>query len=136
MEIRHDGGATLLVDCYNANPDATRAALDTLASWPGATRRVAVLGDMLELGAAAPALHRETAAAARGAELWLVGAHAGDYADGARVAGVPARVFGSKAEVRDALAGALAPGVVVLVKASRGAALEDVLPPRGEGGGA
>lgn len=131
MEIRRDGGATLLVDCYNANPDATQAALGTLAGWPAAERRIAVLGDMLELGPQAGELHRQTGAAARGAELWLVGAHAADYAAGAATAGVAARVFEDKAAVRAALAEVLAPGVVVLVKASRGAALEDVLPPKG-----
>jgi UDP-N-acetylmuramoyl-tripeptide--D-alanyl-D-alanine ligase len=127
MERREARGGTLLVDCYNANPDATRAALETLASWPGATRRIAVLGDMLELGADAPALHRRTGAAVRDAELWAVGTHAADYAAGARAAGVPARTFASREAVRDALRETLAPGVVVLVKASRGAALEKAI---------
>jgi UDP-N-acetylmuramoyl-tripeptide--D-alanyl-D-alanine ligase len=127
MERREARGGTLLVDCYNANPDATRAALETLASWPGAARRIAVLGDMLELGENAPALHRRTGAAVRGAELWAVGAHAADYAAGAREAGIPARTFASREAVRDALRATLAPGVVVLVKASRGAALEKAI---------
>ncbi len=127
MERRTAQGATLLVDCYNANPDATRAALETLAAWPGVTRRIAVLGDMLELGATAPALHRETGAAVKGAELWAVGEFADDYAAGARAAGVPVRTFASREAVRDALRAALAPGTVVLLKASRGAALEQVL---------
>ena len=127
MEVRTRAGATLLVDCYNANPDSTRAALETLAAWPGATRRIAVLGDMLELGADAAKLHRETGAAIRDAALWVVGAHAGDYAAGAKRARVETRVFADKAELAGALRAALAPGTVVLVKASRGAALEDVL---------
>ena len=50
MEARPARGGMLLVDCYNANPDSSRAALATLARWPGSTRRIAVLGDMLELG--------------------------------------------------------------------------------------
>ncbi len=133
MEVRHARGATLLVDCYNANPDSTRAALETLASWPGAGRRIAVLGDMLELGPGAAALHRETGAAVRNAELWTVGAHAADYAAGARPAGIEARIFPDKPTAAAALRDALAPGVVALVKASRGVALEDVL--RGLEGG-
>jgi UDP-N-acetylmuramoyl-tripeptide--D-alanyl-D-alanine ligase len=115
------------VDCYNANPDSTRAALATLAGWPGATRRIAVLGDMLELGPDAPRLHRETGEAVRDAELWAVGAHAADYAAGAERAGAGARVFEDKDSLAEALRGTLAPGTVVLLKASRAAALEDVL---------
>ncbi len=127
MEIRHARGATLLVDCYNANPESMRAALETLAGWPGARRRIAVLGDMLELGADAARLHHETAAAAADSEVWTTGRHAADLAGGARKAGLEARVFEGIAPLRAALAEALADGVVVLVKASRGAALERVL---------
>ena len=132
METRTLRGATLLVDCYNANPESTRAAIQTLEAWPGATRRIAVLGDMLELGEAAPRLHRETASTARSAELWLVGAHARDAASGVGE-GVPApRIFPDLAAVREALREALAPGVVVLLKASRGVALERALDGIGE----
>jgi UDP-N-acetylmuramoyl-tripeptide--D-alanyl-D-alanine ligase len=127
MEVKRARGATLLVDCYNANPESTRAALETLARWPQATRRIAVLGDMLELGPAAGALHRETGAAVSGAELWAVGAFAEDLAAGARAAGAEARVFPDIASLAAALAAALAPGVVALLKASRGAALERAL---------
>jgi UDP-N-acetylmuramoyl-tripeptide--D-alanyl-D-alanine ligase len=132
MEVRAMRGATLLVDCYNANPDATRAALETLASWPGAARRIAVLGDMLELGAHAATLHRETGAAVHNAELWAVGAHAADYAAGARAAGIEVRIFESREAVREALGAALGTGVVALIKASRGAALERVFEDLGE----
>jgi len=127
MEIRHALGATLLVDYYNANPDSMRAALATLAGWPQARRRIAVLGDMRELGATAADLHREVGEAVRGAELWVVGAHAGDYAAGGARAGVPVRRFADKAAVAEALRAGIGPGTVVLLKASRGAALEDVL---------
>jgi len=126
MEVRSVGGATLLVDCYNANPDSTRAALATLAECP-ALRRIAVLGDMLELGAATAALHREAGAATRDAELWTVGAHADDTAAGGRDAGVVARVFPDPTVLVAALREVLAPGTVVLFKASRGAALERVV---------
>ena len=127
MEIRHAAGATLLVDHYNANPDSMRAALATLAGWPGAKRRIAVLGDMRELGATAARLHAEVGEAVRDAELWVVGEHTADYAAGAARAGVQARRFPDKGAVAAALREQLAPGTVVLLKASRGAALEDVL---------
>lgn len=127
MEVRHAGGATLLVDCYNANPDSVRAALETLAALPGATRRIAVLGDMLELGEGAQAIHRQTAAAVRDAELWTVGSFAADWAAGGRGVAREVRVFADLPELREALRAALAPGVAVLVKGSRGAALERAL---------
>jgi len=127
MEVQHASGATLLVDHYNANPDSMRAALATLATWPHAKRRIAVLGDMRELGGTAAALHREVGAAVREAELWVVGDHAEDYAAGAAQAGVSVRRFTDKPAVAAALRGELGPGTVVLIKASRGAALEDVV---------
>jgi UDP-N-acetylmuramoyl-tripeptide--D-alanyl-D-alanine ligase len=134
MEVRGALGGTVLTDCYNANPDSTRAALATLAGWPGARRRIAVLGDMLELGARAATLHREVGAQAGGVELWVTGAHAADYAAGARRAGVTARVFDGKPALAAALRAGLGPGVVVLLKASRGVALEEVLAGLGEEG--
>lgn len=135
MELRRVKGALLLVDCYNANPDSTRAALTTLAGWPGARRRIAVLGDMFELGPRAAALHRETGARVRDAELWVVGAHAADYAAGARRAGARVRCFEGKPALGEALAEVLGEGVVVLLKASRGAALEEVMEGLGSGPG-
>ena len=127
MEVRHARGATLLVDTYNANPESTAAALETLDAWPDATRRIAVLGDMLELGEGAAALHRETAARIRRAELWAVGSHAADYATGVTRARVAPRVFEELEGLKRELAAALAPGVVVLLKASRGMRLERAL---------
>ncbi len=132
MEIRGWNGGTLILDCYNANPSATRAALGTLAAWPGAARRIAVLGDMLELGPDSERLHRETGAAARGAEVWAVGRFAQEYAQGARAAGLDARVFADKAELGVELRAALGPGVVALLKASRAARLEEALDALGQ----
>ncbi len=126
MEVRRARGAELIVDCYNSNPDSARAALETLSRWP-ARRRIAVLGDMLELGSRAAELHREVGARVRDAELWTVGESAQYLAAGARVSGTEARVFETQAELAEALVRELAPGVVVLFKASRGAALERVV---------
>ena len=127
MEVRTIRGATLLVDCYNANPESTRAALETLYAWPEAERRIAVLGDMLELGPRSRELHQVTGAAIRGAESWSVGAFASDYAAGAASAGIEHRTFSTKPDLARELYPQLAPGVVVLLKGSRGAALEDIL---------
>jgi UDP-N-acetylmuramoyl-tripeptide--D-alanyl-D-alanine ligase len=117
----------VLDDAYNAAPDSMRAALDLLAELPG--RHVAVLGEMLELGEAAPAAHRDIGAhAAQRAELlFAVGARAADYAAGARGAGMARSAVVEAAERDHALAillERLNPGDTILFKASRGAALE------------
>ncbi len=123
-------GLTILDDTYNASPMSTIAALEVLASLPG--RPVAVLGEMRELGALHEAGHREVGAAAArvAAELVVVGAGAVGIAAGAIEAGLrPSRVHGA-ADRDDALRilrGILRPGDAILVKASRGAALESLV---------
>jgi UDP-N-acetylmuramoyl-tripeptide--D-alanyl-D-alanine ligase len=119
-------GATVINDCYNASPLSVRAALDELAAESPAGRRVAVLGDMLELGAAEAELHREigTAAEAAGVDVLVtVGPRAAamlDTFDGESYAV-------ADAEEAAALAGDIvADGDVMLVKGSRGVGLEVV----------
>ncbi len=118
----------VLDDTYNAGPDSMAAALELLAELP-ARRRVAVLGEMLELGEVAEAEHYALGErAARVAELLLtVGEGGRVVAQAARAAGLPA---GAVLHVADADAAAeallarLQPGDLVLVKGSRGVALE------------
>jgi UDP-N-acetylmuramoyl-tripeptide--D-alanyl-D-alanine ligase len=118
------GGVVAINDAYNANPASTKASLDTLASMPG--RRVAVLGDMLELGAGEAAFHREVAAHAAGLGLdlvVLVGPRMAAAADAAPGAWVDA----TTEAVGPRLAAWLRPGDRVLFKGSRGARVERVL---------
>jgi UDP-N-acetylmuramoyl-tripeptide--D-alanyl-D-alanine ligase len=121
------GAVTLVDDSYNASPRSVVAALELLAGLPG--RRVAVLGEMLELGDASDEGHRVVGeAAARTVEsLVVVGVGARGIADGAVAAGLdPLRVIrvGGIDDARDALASRLRDGDVVLVKASRGIGLD------------
>lgn len=118
------GGATLLNDSFNANPDSTRAGLDALAAFEGG-RRIAVLGEMLELGDESEAEHRAVGeyAATRADVVVTVGEAARPIADGAGARAVA--LAGNDAAV-DWLRGHLAPGDVVLVKASRAARLDEV----------
>ena len=136
MELsqRRDG-VTVLNDAYNANPDSMRAAVDTLAELGRQrTRRTwAVLGDMLELGEVAEQAHAELGAfvADRGIDrLVAVGAYAEPMAAAARAGGLTqtgaVRVHADKAAAQADVLGRLAPGDVVLVKASRGLALDTV----------
>jgi UDP-N-acetylmuramoyl-tripeptide--D-alanyl-D-alanine ligase len=113
-------GIVLVNDCYNANPVSMRAALDHLASIEG-TRRIAVLGEMAELGAGAPAYHREVGSHARaeGIDLLVgVGEPAREYD--------PDELVGDPAEAAELLAAQLEPGDTILVKGSRSAGLEAV----------
>jgi UDP-N-acetylmuramoyl-tripeptide--D-alanyl-D-alanine ligase len=121
------GDWRILDDTYNAGPDSMAAALDLLASLPG--RRVAVLGEMLELGDLSDDAHRAVGAhAARAAQLLVaVGPFAPLYVAGARAAGMDAAAIVEAAgrdEAMDRLESLLRPGDVVLVKASRGAELD------------
>jgi UDP-N-acetylmuramoyl-tripeptide--D-alanyl-D-alanine ligase len=123
-------GLTILDDTYNASPPAMLAALEVLASLPG--RPVAVLGEMLELGPLHDDAHGEVGAAAARvvAQLVVVGPGAAAIAGGAAAAGLePARIH--RAADREAavaiLRHLLRPGDAVLVKASRGAALEAIV---------
>ena len=130
--VRLASGVTVLNDCYNANPGSMAAALQTLAATP-VGRRIAALGDMLELGDATVRAHRELGARAAAADvdaLHLLGAQAGHVRDGAIAAGLaPDRIAIADTHegLADALAASLRPGDLVLLKGSRGAALERVL---------
>jgi UDP-N-acetylmuramoyl-tripeptide--D-alanyl-D-alanine ligase len=125
--IQRAGGWTILDDSYNASPDAVLAALGLLAELPG--RRIAVLGEMLELGDTAAAEHRRVGAGAAAVvdQLLVVGHGAGGISDGAIAAGMDAGRIHQAADRDEALAVLLAllrDGDSVLIKASRGAQLD------------
>ncbi|HKB12104.1 MAG TPA: UDP-N-acetylmuramoyl-tripeptide--D-alanyl-D-alanine ligase [Vicinamibacterales bacterium] len=124
--VRLAQDVTVIDDSYNANPTATRRAIDVLAG-SGAARRVAVLGEMLELGQRAEELHAEVGRAAAQARLDSLiavgGPPARALADAAIAAGMPrdaVRHFATSDEAADAAAAALRAGDLVLVKGSRG----------------
>jgi UDP-N-acetylmuramoyl-tripeptide--D-alanyl-D-alanine ligase len=125
------GPLTVLDDSYNANPASMEAALEALADRRVAGARIAVLGEMLELGAAAGDLHREVGRAAGRFSvdhLFACGPHGADTAAGAAEAGVP---HAEALENHDAVAAAVrrvaAPGDALLVKGSRGMRMETVI---------
>ncbi len=124
------GDWMVLDDTYNANPDSMAQALDMLAAQPG--RHIAVLGDMLELGTNAAALHAEVGrrAATSGIEhLLVVGPDMAHAATAAAAAGLGARArhFGDLESLVIALHALLRPGDAVLVKGSRGSRMERVV---------
>ncbi len=120
----------ILDDTYNANPASMVAAIEALADFPG-RRKIAVLGDMFELGDASRRLHLEVGqAAARHGINWLLtlGEHAEAMAAAARATGIP---DAAAYENHEAIAGALtrhaAEGDIILIKGSRGMKMETVI---------
>jgi UDP-N-acetylmuramoyl-tripeptide--D-alanyl-D-alanine ligase len=125
--IRLPGGVTLIDDSYNSSPAALRNALETVKASTGSARKIAVLGEMLELGTYADRLHAECGRAAAGAGLDLLIAVGGDpaarLADAARAAGMSAAAVihvPASAEAADLAQRKVRPGDLVLVKGSRG----------------
>jgi UDP-N-acetylmuramoyl-tripeptide--D-alanyl-D-alanine ligase len=121
-------GSTIIDDSYNASPASMRAALDLLGEVAG--RKIAVLGDMRELGAAEADGHREVGAYAANVadEIYAVGELGRSIAEAATDAGHSAvHIVESKDRVAAMLRATLDHGDVVLLKASRALALESVL---------
>jgi len=118
------GEATLIDESYNANPASMRAALSVLAATPvgGGGRRIAVLGDMLELGAEAPAMHAALAEpiAAYGVDLVFASGPLMENLWKRLPSPVRGAYAGGAAQLEDSLRAALRPGDVVMIKGSNG----------------
>ncbi len=126
-------GARLVDDSYNASPAAVNAMLVTLAATSTEGRRIAVIGEMLELGDGSSALHIECGRAAAGAGVDVLvaigGAAAYSLLDGARESGMnPSQLlrFADSLSAADAVAELVRPGDLILVKGSRGTHTEIV----------
>ena len=141
LERLEVGGRTVFNDAYNANPDAMAAALGAFVELAPTGRRVAILGEMRELGAAAAELHAEVGRRAaeslsRHDALVAIGPFAADLVAAARAAGFAGDAL-SAVEFSEAVAleaSALIPsGSAVLLKGSRGARMERFLAPLAEG---
>ena len=131
MDIVRVREATVINDSYNANPDAMKAALDMLWDMGKSCRRLAVLGDMLEMGEMAESGHLEIGAyAAEKADVLIaVGPESKAYIKGAGASLADERCFWT-ADAESAgklLRKLMAPGDVILIKASRGVHLEKTL---------
>ena len=119
-EVELPGGGVLINDAYNANPDSMRAALEHLAERAGDRRRVAILGEMAELGPESDRYHREIGELSVRLEVLVIGVGEGAraYKPDVWAASVAAGVEAARTTVQ--------PGDVVLVKASRAVGLEGI----------
>jgi UDP-N-acetylmuramoyl-tripeptide--D-alanyl-D-alanine ligase len=128
-ERSEHNGVVVWNDCYNSNPEAAQSMIDVLRETPAA-RRIAVLGEMLELGRAAEELHRQVGryAADHGVD-WLIGirGHARSMVEAAVAAGLArgrAQFFEDPAEAGEFARRTARPGDAVLFKGSRGVRVE------------
>src|SRR5437773_124888 len=131
LQIKDLGGVQFLDDSYNANPDSMKAALRTLVELDADGKRIAVLGEMHELGDESERGHREvgeTAAALNIDQLIAVGDAATAIAEGARHAGLQkTTVVNSTSEAAELLNEIAAPGDLILIKGSRASRTEEVI---------
>ena len=131
LQIKEIGGVQFLDDSYNANPDSMKAALRTLVELDADGKRIAVLGEMRELGSESERGHREvgeTAATLEVNQLITIGDTAELIAQAARTAGLQKVLSArSTAEAAKLLGEIAEPGDLVLIKGSRAARTEEVI---------
>jgi UDP-N-acetylmuramoyl-tripeptide--D-alanyl-D-alanine ligase len=132
LQLLNIRGVSILNDAYNANPASMQAAIDTLCTLDTCGRRIAIIGDMRELGESADRFHRELGefAASRPLDtIFCAGDKAAMIAESARHAGFPADniiYFPNTASAANAVADYLVAGDLVLLKASRSMRFETI----------
>jgi UDP-N-acetylmuramoyl-tripeptide--D-alanyl-D-alanine ligase len=130
-EFHRIGDLIVIADCYNANPASVNAAVDLLTSMPRRGGRVAVLGSMLELGSGSADIHREIADDVAGLDIDYIvatGEFVNAFAAHADTLGARLVRVSDPVEAWEPLSQALTGSEVVLLKGSRGVALERLLP--------
>jgi UDP-N-acetylmuramoyl-tripeptide--D-alanyl-D-alanine ligase len=132
MQILEENGITIIADCYNANPHSMKMSLQTMANMPCKGRKIAVLGDMKELGAHSRKYHRDIGSLLHKLSvdyLVAIGNDAVEYCKGAEKAGLKSsriKYFEGKEKAVDALKVLLRENDMVLIKASRSMKLEEI----------
>jgi UDP-N-acetylmuramoyl-tripeptide--D-alanyl-D-alanine ligase len=132
--LRFNNGAALINDSYNSSPAALHAMIKVLAATPEYRRRILAAGEMRELGASSPQLHREAGnfAAKTGNIDWIVGVEgdAAQIVEGAVAGGLPkaqTKFFPSSEQAAEFLSDLVEPGDLLLVKGSRGVKMERIV---------
>lgn len=130
-ELQEMGGARVIVDCYNSNPASLSSAMDLLSTMPHAGKRVAVIGSMLELGPASGDIHERAAneiVASQADIIVATGAFAGAFERMSQPVGDRIIVEEDPIEAYEQLRPRLRGDELILLKGSRGVALERLLP--------
>lgn len=130
QNIVKKGDYTLIIDCYNASPDSMKATLDVLSGMKSGGRKIAVLGDMLELGNESEKLHRVVGRYVCNAKpdmLFCFGKEAEYIKDEAEKSGITSYYTSDKDDLKEKLKSSIKSGDILLFKASRGMKLEDIV---------
>ena len=132
--INTDSGVIIIDDSYNASPDSMKAAINVLGGITNTGRKIAVLGDMYELGEDTDLFHREIGGYVRSAfaegdldELYTIGEKGKLIAEAALMEGFRIKTFLDKEKLTDYLIESLKPGDAVVIKASNGVHLSEVV---------
>lgn len=121
------GGVTIIIDCYNASPDSMKASLDVLAGMKTEGRKIAVLGDMLELGEASERLHTLVGEYVYKTKPDMLFCYGRDSEYITRKCGVDREFTDNKDQLVKLIKSYIKDGDVILFKASRGMKLEEVI---------
>lgn len=133
LAVEEFEGLKLIIDCYNANPRSMLASLELLHQFPSEGRKIAILGDMLELGTEAEAMHRDIGKAAGESGLdvlFCLGPLSRNIVEGAVTSGMSAeraRHYNNHQELLNALTALIRRGDLILFKGSRGMELEKIV---------
>ena len=130
LRIIQNGGVIIIDDTYNASPSSVKAALKVLADEEQITRKIAVLGDMLELGEISREAHREVgqAVAACGCSaLFALGPQSSEMVSAVQGEPLIARHYQKKSDLLDDLLAYISPGDAILIKGSRGMQMEEIV---------
>lgn len=130
QNIVRKGDNTVIIDCYNASPDSMKATLRVLSGMECKGRKIAVLGDMLELGEASERLHRlvgDQVSEYRPDMLFCYGKEAAYIADQAQKSGISVFSSENREEITEKIKQYIKPEDAILFKASRGMKLEEII---------
>lgn len=130
QNISKKGGQTVITDCYNASPDSMKASLEVLSGMETNGRKIAVLGDMLELGEMSEILHRkvgETAVLARPDIVFCYGDYSKFIAEETQKSGIETYYSDNKDFISLKISECLREGDTIIFKASRGMKLEEII---------
>ncbi|MGN1086780.1 MAG: glutamate ligase domain-containing protein, partial [Porcipelethomonas sp.] len=127
QNIVKKGGVTVIIDCYNASPDSMKASLGVLAGMKTQGRKIAVLGDMLELGEASEKLHSLVGEYVHDTKPDMLFCYGKDSEFIAKKSGIDNEFSDNKQQLTESIRSYIKDGDVILFKASRGMKLEEVI---------